>query len=165
MSSDSLSKDLIKQAIVAEIDGQKFYKMLVDKTKNPDARRKLQGLADDEVRHEQLLIKLYKDMHGEEVDQLPKQGVGVLSKFFAENRDKENLSEVQYIDLAIEAELAATNFYKDGVKNAPNEEVKKLCQGMANEEYRHFESLQAEKDAIAGNYFWFGYDDGAPMEL
>lgn len=165
MSSDSFSKDLLKQAIVAEIDGQKFYKMLVAKTNNPDAKRKLQTLADDEVRHEQLLIKLYKDMHGEEVDQLPKEGVGVLSKFFAENRDKEDLSEVQYIDLAIEAELAATNFYKDGMKNAPNDEIKKLCEGMANEEYRHFESLQAEKDAIAGNYFWFGYDDGAPMEL
>lgn len=164
MSSDSLSKDLLKQAIVAEIDGQKFYKMLVAKTKNPDAKRKLQTLADDEVRHEQLLIKLYSDLHGEDVDKLPEQGVGVLSKFFAENRDKEDLNEVQYIDLAIEAELAATNFYKDGMKSAPNDEVRKLCEGMANEEYRHFESLQAEKDAIAGNHFWFGYDDGSPME-
>ncbi|MCK5127396.1 MAG: ferritin family protein [candidate division Zixibacteria bacterium] len=165
MSSDSFSKDLIKQAIVAEIDGQKFYKMLVQKTNNPDAKRKLQSLADDEVRHEDLLIKMYKDLHGEDVNGLPAVGVGVLSKFFAENRDKEDLSENQYIDMAIEAELAATNFYKDGAKNAPNDEIKKLCDGMATEEYSHFELLQAEKDAIAGNHFWFGYDDGAPMEM
>jgi len=165
MSSDALSKDLIKHAIVAEIDGQKFYKMLVAKATNPDAKRKLQNLADDEVRHEALLIKLYKDMHGEEVDQLPEQGVGVLSKFFAENKDKEDMTENQYIDMAIEAELAATNFYKDGAKNAPNDKVKEICEGMAAEEYSHFELLQAEKDSLAGNHFWFGYDDGAPMEL
>ena len=165
MSSDVFSKDLIKQAIVAEIDGQKFYKFLVSKATNPDAKRKLQGLADDEVRHEALLIQLYKDLHGQDVDKLPAEGLGVLSKFFAEHKEKKDLTEVQYIDMAIEAELAATNFYKDGAKNAPNDTIKKICQGMADEEYRHFESLQAEKDALAGNYFWFGYDDGAPMEL
>lgn len=164
MSNDVLSKDLLKQAIVAEIDGQKFYTFLAAKTTQPEAKRKLENLAQDEVRHEAALIKLYKDIYDEDVSDLPSVGVGVLATFFAKNRDREDLNEMQYIDMAIEAELAATNFYKEGAKNAPSEDVKKLCAGMAEEEFRHYESLQAEKEALGGNHFWFGYGDGAPME-
>lgn len=164
MSSDALSKDLIKQAIVAEIDGQKFYKFLSAKATNPDAKRKLDNLAQDEVNHEALLIKMYNDIYGEEVDELPKDGVGVLSKFFAEHREREDLSEMQYIDMAIEAELAATNYYKSGSTDAPNEEIKKLCDGMAEEEFRHYESLKAERESLSGGHFWFGFSEGAPLE-
>ena len=32
------------------------------------------------------------------------------------------------------------------------------------EEYSHYESLQAEKSAIGGNYYWFGFDDASPLE-
>ncbi|MEE9442454.1 MAG: ferritin family protein [candidate division Zixibacteria bacterium] len=164
MSSDALSKDVIKQAIVAEIDGQKFYKFLSVKATNPDAKRKLNNLAQDEFNHEALLIKMYKDIYGEEVDELPKEGVSVLSKFFTDHREDENLSEMQYIDMAIEAELAATNYYRNGSATAPNDKIKKVCEDMAAEEFRHYESLKAEREAISGGHFWFGFDEGAPLE-
>ncbi|MFH1699853.1 MAG: ferritin family protein [Candidatus Zixiibacteriota bacterium] len=164
MSSDALSKDVIKQAIVAEIDGQKFYKFLSAKATNPDAKRKLNNLAQDELNHEALLIKMFADIYGEKIGELPKEGVSVLSKFFAEHRENENLTEMQYIDMAIEAELAATNYYKSGSANAPNEEIKRLCDGMADEEFRHYESLKAERESLSGGHFWFGFSEGAPLE-
>ena len=164
MASDALSKEILKQAIVAEIDGQKFYKFLADRAQNPDAKRKLGNLAKDEVRHEALLMQVYKDIHGEEVKNLPKKGTGVLAEFFARSREKDNLSEMQYIDMAIEAELAATGYYKEAARAASGKDVQKICQMMADEEFRHYESLKAEKEALTGNYFWFGYDEGTPME-
>lgn len=162
---EALSREVIKQAIVAEIDGQRFYTQLADRTNNEEAKRKLTNLAQDEMRHESILIEVYKKLHGEEVGDLPTEGISILSKFFRDNENKENLSEIQYIDLAIEAELAATKYYKEGAETAPTEDIKKLYENMAAEEYGHFESLQAEKDAISGNYYWFGYDDSAPMEM
>lgn len=163
--NEALSREVLKQAIAAEIDGQRFYTQLANRTSNKEAKRKLTNLAEDEMRHESILSDLYEKLYGEEVSDLPTEGVSVLSKFFRENADKEDLSEVQYIDLAIEAELAATKYYKEGALEAPNEDIKELYENMAAEEYSHFESLQAEKDALSGNYFWFGYDDSSPMEM
>lgn len=162
---EALSREVLKQAIVAEIDGQRFYTKLANSTENKEAKRKLTNLAEDEMRHESILINIYEKLHGEDVGDLPTDGIGVLSKFFRENEDKKNLTEIQYIDLAIEAELAATKYYKEGALEAPNEDIKDLYENMAAEEYGHFESLQAEKDALSGNYYWFGYDDSAPMEM
>jgi len=157
-------KTLLRQAIVAEIDGQRFYKFLAGKATNEEAVRKLTNLAEDEVRHEDALRKMYKNLFNEEVGELTEKGIGVLSDFFAENRDKQDLNEIQYIDLAIKGELAATDFYKQGAAVAPDDDTRKIFEGMASEEHLHYELLQAEKDALAGNYYWFSFDEGAPRE-
>jgi rubrerythrin len=157
-------KELLKQAVKSEIDGQRFYNFLADKTTNPDAKRKLTNLAGDEVRHEKALKDMYLKIYGEELTDIPKKGVGVLSKFFEHPEGHEKMNERQYIDMAIEAELAATNYYKEQSKTAPTEEFRQIYDSMAAEEYRHFELLQAEKDAISGNYYWFSFGDTSPME-
>jgi len=155
---------LLKQAIRSEINGRRFYEFLAGKTSQPDAKRKLTSLADDERRHELALRKIYKKQYGEEADDIPEQGIGALAEFFADPEGKRDKSEIQYIEMAIEAELAATNFYKDGAKNASDEDIKAIYRKMADEEYSHYESLQAEKSAIGGNYYWFGFDEASPLE-
>ena len=158
------TKELLMQAIKSEIDGQRFYNYLAKMTSNDDARRKLANLAGDEVRHEKALREIYNKIYGEKDIALPQHGVGVLSKFFEHPEGHEDMTERQYIDLAIEAELAATNYYKAEAARADSDEFKKIFERMAAEEYSHFELLQAEKDALSGNYYWFSFDDTSPME-
>lgn len=158
------AKELLKQAIKSEIDGRRFYNYLAAKTSNEDARRKLAGLAGDEVRHEKALRDIYKKIYGEKEIVLPEKGVGVLSDFFENPEGREDMTERQYIDLAIEAELAATDYYKAEAARATSDDFKKIFERMATEEFSHFELLQAEKDALSGNYYWFSFDDTAPME-
>ena len=158
------SKELLKQAIKGEQDGSKFYGSLAERATNPEAKRKLLDLAKDEARHEATLVKLYKNLHHEEIGTLPKEGIGVLEKYFGDSKGRDRQSEVQLIDVAIETELAVTKFYKETMKTADNEELKKICQKLAEEEFAHFELLQAEKEALGGNYYWFGYSEGSPME-
>jgi len=158
------SKELLKKAIKGEQDGTKFYGDLAEKAINPDAKRKLLDLAKDEKRHEATLIKLYKNLHHEEIGELPKQGIGVLEKYFTSSKSEGKQSEVQLIDMAIETELAVTKFYKDAAKTVNDEGFQKVCRELAEEEFAHFELLQAEKEAIGGNYYWFAYDEGSPME-
>jgi rubrerythrin len=158
------AQELLKRAVKSEIDGQRFYKFLAEKTTNADAKRKLINLADDEVRHEKALRNMYQNIYNEELTELPEKGVGVLSEFFANPKRREDLSEVQYIDMAIEAELAATQYYKEESERAETDQFRKIFEGMAAEEFNHYELLQAEKAALGGNYYWFSFGDTSPME-
>ncbi len=157
-------KELLKAAIKGEKDGHRFYTMLADMAANPDAKTKLSRLAEDELRHEEVLNDMYKTLFKEEVGQLPEKGINALAKFFDGSHAKGKQSERQYIDLAIEVELSATDFYKDYAQRVEDPIIKEICEKMADEEYRHFEILQAEKDALSGNYYWFAFDSGAPLE-
>ena len=163
-NNTATTMQMLKQAIRSEIDGRRFYEFLAGKTKNPDAKRKLTTLAQDERRHESILYRIYKKRFGEEAGEIPERGVGVLSKFFSHPEKHEGLNEVQYIEMAIEAELAATEYYKTEAKNAEDDETKQIFARMAEEEFSHYESLEAEKSAIGGNYFWFEFDESRPME-
>lgn len=157
-------KELLKRAIKGEYDGLRFYTYLVEQASNPEAKRKLGGLANDEKRHMAILEALFKNLYKEEVGELPKEGINALAKFFDGSKAKGRHSEMQFIDLAIDAELAATKFYKTGADTAADPEMKRLYTELADEEFGHYESLQAEKSALGGNYYWFGYGDSSPME-
>jgi rubrerythrin len=95
---------------------------------------------------------------------LPAEGINALAKIFDGGRAKGKVSEMQFIELAIEAELSATKFYKDEAAQTVDAQLKKIYQNLADEEFHHYESLQAEKHALGGNYYWFGYGDSSPME-
>ena len=41
--------DVLKTAIKGEVDGHKFYDLLAQKATNPEAKRKLENLRDDEI--------------------------------------------------------------------------------------------------------------------
>jgi rubrerythrin len=157
-------KELLKRAIKGEQDGLRFYTYVAGLATNPEARRKLTRLAEDETRHEKTLIDIFKSIYHEDVGELPKEGINALARFLDTSRIKELKTEMQFIDLAIQAELSTTNFYKDNIKTAETVELGNLYQSLADEEYSHFELLQAEKDALSGNYFWFAYDGTSPME-
>jgi len=157
-------RELMEQAIKSEVDGQRFYNYLADRTSNGDAKRKLKNLAADEVRHEKALREMYEKIYGSKLTELPQKGVGVLSQFFDNPEKHKDLSEVRYIDLAIEAELAATQYYKQQAKETDSDEFSLIYKSMAAEEFSHYELLKAEKDALGGNYYWFSFDSTSPME-
>jgi len=164
----SKSKDQIaatlKTAMRGEEDGFHFYDLVAQKATNTEAKRKLEGLRDDEIRHMETLKGFYAKYIGGEVGKLPEKGLSVLTEVFRKGRIHELKTEMEYINLAIEAELAATKFYQQERSLIDDEDFSKVLDQLADEEHGHFELLQAEKDALGGNYSWFGYDLGAPME-
>jgi rubrerythrin len=155
---------ILKKAIKGEEDGYFFYNLLSKKTSNGEARRKLENLRDDEIRHKETLYAIYDKHIGGEVGKLPAKGINALAKVFRKGRLIELKSEMEYINLAIEAELAATKYYREERDSIDEPEFRKIFDRLAEEEHTHFELLQAEKEALAGNYHWFSYGDGAPLE-
>ncbi len=156
--------DILRKAIKGEEDGYRFYHLLSEKATNADARRKLENLRDDERRHRDTLVGIFDKYVGGEIGPLPAHGIGALYKVFERAAARERRSEMEFITLAIEAELAATKYYQDERNVVDDPAFRDIFDQLAAEEHRHFELLQAEKEALAGNYHWFAYGDGAPLE-
>ena len=156
--------ETLKKAIKAEEDGFRFYNAISKKVKNPDARIKLETLRDDEVRHNKTLRDIFHKHVGPDIGALPEKGLSVLSDIFANDDVAEDRTEIEYINMAIEAELAATRYYQSERDLIQNDEFKAIFDALAEEEHGHYELLMAEREALSGNYNWFGYDDSAPVE-
>ncbi len=155
---------ILKKAIKGEEDGLHFYSLLAEKATNAIAKAKLERLRDDEVRHKVTLVGLYRQHVGGEIGRLPARGINALRKVFAKGHLDQRKTEMEFINLAIEAELAATKYYREERDLIADPKFKEIFDLLAEEEHLHFELLQAEKDALAGNYNWFGYGDAAPLE-
>ncbi len=155
---------ILKMAIRGEEDGFTFYDLLFRKATNPDAKRKLENLRNDEAAHKKVLYELYEEHVGGEVGQLPDKGLTPLAEVFKKDHLDELKSEREFINLAIEAELAATKYYREHFEQADLPELKSIFGRLADEEHLHYELLMAEREAMSGNYYWFGYDESAPLE-
>lgn len=156
--------DALKAAIKGEVDGFQFYHLLVERATHDEARRRLEQLRDDEVRHKEVLYELYDQLIGGKPERLPEKGINALAKVFEKGRLDPKKTELEIINMAIEAELAAMKFYQNAREEFDDPQLLALFDQLADEEHSHFEILQAEKDALGGNYHWFSMDQGSPQE-
>ncbi|MFZ5981031.1 MAG: ferritin family protein [Candidatus Zixiibacteriota bacterium] len=156
--------EILKAAIKGEEEGYRYYDLLAERTTNEDARRKLENLRDDEIRHKETLIGIYHKFVGKDIGRLPDKGLGTLNQVFKNGRLDDLKTEIEFITLAIEVELATSKFYDEEKNLVNNPEFQAIFDQLAEEEYNHYQLLQAEKDALGGNYHWFSYDSSSPLE-
>jgi len=110
------------------------------------------------------LVEIFHKHIGPKIGELPEKGLSVLTEIFKKGHINNLKSEMEFINLAIEAELAATKYYQDERDLIDDKEFKEIFDRLAEEEHHHFELLQAEREAISGNYYWFSMDDSSPFE-
>ncbi len=155
--------DIIKIGIKTEIEGQKFYSALAQKIKNPEARKKIEALATDEVSHERRLRELYKQHLGTEPTDLPAEGLAIFKDAFGD-KPLEEADKFRLLELAIEAERLTAVHYKKGEDKTDNPATRKVFAELVAEEDGHFNMLMAEREGLRGNIHWFTYDDSAMLE-
>lgn len=156
--------DILKKAIKGEEDGYYFYNLLSEKADNTVAKKKLEALRDDEIRHKATLVAIYEKYIGGEIGELPEKGINALAEVFRKGHLEERKTDMEFLNLAIEAELAATRYYQEERNLIDDPTFREIFDKLADEEHGHYELLMAEKEALSGNYFWFSYDDESPME-
>ncbi len=156
--------ETLRRAIKGEEEGYYFYDLVSKKVTHPDAKIKLEGLRDDEINHKKVLVEIFHKHIGPKIGELPEKGLSVLTEIFKKGHINNLKSEMEFINLAIEAELAATKYYQDERDLIDDKEFKEIFDRLAEEEHHHFELLQAEREAISGNYYWFSMDDSSPFE-
>lgn len=154
-------KDAISKAIYAEIGAMNFYSRMAEKIGNEEGSGKFRQLSSDEKGHRDTLKGWYSRLFGAE---------------FAESEDELKRSEIGDIpinemagamgalDIAIEAEAKANDFYSAHAEKADDPELKKMFERLAEQEKGHYDLLTAERNALTGGFYWFDIDSSGFLE-
>ncbi len=157
-------EDILGLAVKTEIQGRIFYSRLSEKVIHPEVKKKIISLAEDEKRHEGIMVDLYRKTLGREPRDLPEKGipdiVGAISAMTV--NDKSQLLNV--LDMAIEAELIAARFYQKGAALTQDPKTRGIFEQLEKEEDGHYNFLVAEKSALSGDFYWFSMGESSMME-
>ena len=161
MIPDKQTRSALKEAICREIGAFRFYSSMADNITNPGGKRKFEEIAEDEQRHREKLESWYNKLFREtfEVtdDKIEKSEINDIQL-------NEMTGAEKALDIAIESELKANEFYSDQAVKVESAGLKELYLKLADEEEGHYNLLVAEKNAILGGLYWFDMDSTAFME-
>lgn len=126
-------------AMEMEKDGEKYYRQLAEKTKNSGLKNILGMLAEDEVKHFQVLQKLKDSI---KVELLSTPILSGSKNIFQQLHEDKNWDDipVNQIDLykkAREIETKSFNFYMEKARAHTDPTTKKMFFLIAEEEKRH----------------------------
>ncbi|MBD3168361.1 MAG: hypothetical protein GF307_02685 [candidate division Zixibacteria bacterium] len=161
--TDRKIDEILKIGLATEVNGHKFYKGFAERVTREETRDKINTLADDEIKHREVLEKIYRDYFKKDPDNLPEKGLGIFEKALEGHRVTTDITAPALLDIAIEAESASRDFYMDGEKSAESQELKEIFRRLADEEDGHFNLLTAEKNALAG-LDWFAIGASGDFE-
>ena len=157
-------QDIIRAAIQLEHDGHKFYLEAAAKTSNALARKMFESLADDEVRHIEWLEQLApEEKTGEAVN---KELYRRLSNIFADAPEsmrraaKVAQDDIDVIKLGVAMEAKSREAYLKWAEASEIEEVRSLCDVLAEAERFHRELLENTIEYLEHSIDWFLQDRG-----
>ncbi|MCX5752752.1 MAG: ferritin family protein [Candidatus Krumholzibacteria bacterium] len=154
-------KQVLARAIYREIGARDFYRRIAEAIRNPEGSERFDRLSKDEEGHRAKLegwyLKLFnakfvagrKELDGAEI-----KGVHVDDKTGA----------MEALDIAIDAEMKAEEFYSIEAAEVDDAELKRLLMQLSGEEHGHYELLLAERSSLAGNFYWFDLDSAQFLE-
>jgi len=148
LKANSVTGQTLIEAIKHEIEGREFYLALAKKVKNPLVRRKLLGLADDELEHRVTLSRLYWAQTGSEVGNLDDFEVNVNLP------DVQNMSIPDLLQLAMDTEQKAATTYAEMARDTKDTKSAAFLEYLAEFEEGHYEILAAELEKIRSNPGW-----------
>lgn len=134
--SDELA-ELLDTAIYREIASQAQYIAGQSQTRDPGARALMKELAEEELRHSELLKELKErgtsrlDWHREKVPVL------MLSQYLTGGDSLEGAGLQDTLTFAIKREHQSIEFYSKMMGVLASRAAKRLCQRLAREELKH----------------------------
>lgn len=155
MKANPVKGQTLIQAIKREIEGRAFYLALAEKVRNPLVRRKILGLAEDELEHRATLSRLYWAQTGTEVGDLEDLEVN------AEIPDVENMSLPDLLELAMNTEKKAAAAYAEMALAAKDERAAAFLEYLSEVEESHYDALAAELATIRARPGW---EDQGPSD-
>ena len=155
MKANPATGQTLIEAIKREIEGREFYLALAKKVKNPLVRRKILGLAEDELEHRETLSRLYWAQTGTEVGDLDAFEVNV------DLPDVENMSLPDLLQLAMDTEKKAADTYMEMAENVEDERSAAFLEYLAEFEEGHYDTLATELEKIRKTPGW---EDQGPSD-
>ncbi|KPL19136.1 MAG: Rubrerythrin [candidate division Zixibacteria bacterium SM23_81] len=137
-------EDLMLTALKSEIEAKVAYSQLAEGVENFILKERLNFLAGEEEKHRRFFERLYKKSFPHKEMTLPQESPVPLPQI---QIDAENMPLSEILESAMEAELAAHDFYNrlaDRYDQQPD--VKKMLLYIASMELGHYKILEIERD-------------------
>ncbi|MBN2071593.1 MAG: ferritin family protein [Candidatus Krumholzibacteriota bacterium] len=154
-------KEALVNAIYKEIGASNFYRNIGGSITNSGGKKIFLSLSDDEQGHREKLESWYKKLFNEKFIPSPSKireseirGIAV----------GEVAGALAALDIAIEAEGNANDFYQKEADKAVEKDLKSLFLSLAEEELGHYNLLLAEKNSLIDSFYWFDMDSTTFME-
>ncbi|MDR3588192.1 MAG: ferritin family protein [Negativicutes bacterium] len=153
--------DIFDFALKMELDGEKFYRDLAGKTSFAELKPVLEGLAEDEKRHYQIIQSVQQQtLHFIEAD----PALANLDNVFSKSKgvvpgDKEFVSRLKgeqtdAYRAALEKEKESVELYGKLGANAKGAEERTICNRLRQEEEKHVELLEDIIDMLNHVHDW-----------
>ncbi len=153
---------IIETAIEAEKETLKSYIKLAIKVSNSMGKNMFLKLALDEFNHRELLEKALKTMLEGGLCMFPEIQESEIIKIVPnleheiENSSHLGQDDLTVLRLAQKVEQKGINYYKDCMKNAWDNESKKMFEYLIKMEEEHHSLIQTQIDYIEGTGYWLG---------
>lgn len=163
---DKKELQLLKQAIINEVEGAEFYKLAAEKEGISEAvKNEFLILSKEEVNHIEWLKILFDKIKNDKedefnlaiIDPLPSPKIFTWDKL---DRKSANIA-VAVFGIAIQAEKAAVEFYENAAKSTEIEKARELYSILANWERSHVETFAKEYESLLED--WWAEQEFAPF--
>jgi len=151
-------RELLSYAIHKEESAHRFYRSLAETIQNPEAAHVFADLAVDEANHRRQLEKLWNSISPKPF-KIEEKKIDVRHPVI-----HKQAGAVQALDLALDAETAAAKFYELTSQSSQDPALRRLSVELAKQEWGHYETLSAEKNAIIESFYWFDMEYSAYVE-
>ena len=146
---------MILEAIGHEITEREFYLALAKKVKNPLVRRKINGLADDELEHRQTLSRLYWAQTGMEPGKMESSMTAMMSG------EVDRLALPDLLERAMEKEQEASDQYRRMASETDDPKISAFLEYLSDFEREHFQTLASELKRLRSTPGW---EDQGPAD-
>ncbi|MGE5628750.1 MAG: ferritin family protein [Solirubrobacterales bacterium] len=157
---------IIRQAIIKEIEGYEFYKMVAERENNTkETKEAFLELAEEEFQHVRWLENMYslvKSDKSENFEMANELDVPAPSNLKWKKIDKNSGSiAVAVFGIGIQMERASIEYYTKAANETKIESAKKFFMKLAKWEQAHLELLSKEYDELLGE--WWSEQGYAPF--
>jgi rubrerythrin len=160
-----ISKDTenaIRDAIILEINGRKFFNHAAGVTNHPKGKKMFLHLAEEEVKHLEAFTKMFNEILGVsdwKKELIPDDVSGeapLVEKLKESMKLEDRKGEVEALRIGMELERDAITFFQEAAAATDDPVAKKIFLEISEEEKFHFDLLQAQYDSVTGSGFWLG---------
>ncbi|RMD51822.1 MAG: rubrerythrin [Nitrospirae bacterium] len=149
--------DILEYAMQMEKDGETFYRELAKKCHAPGFERILNMLADDEVKHYEMLNKMHQKLEHPEL--LESEILTKAKNIFAQMKEEKQAlvcppTEEDLYHEALEIERKSLAFYEEKAKEVKDEVAREALNKLAAAEKKHVRLLENLVDFVANPATW-----------
>ena len=146
------TEKILLLALQREIDSQRLYDHIVSLVVNPAAKAKFKVLKSEEEFHEKIVREMY-EKHIGTLDFKPAETD--LPGISGKQREGDSVAVLEF---AIEKEREAQAFYRDLASQINDEEGKKMCGKLLEEETSHQHTLEDELRVLNREFYWYSLE-------